>query len=174
VRFNAAEHSDEVGQTPTSDSRRAAVSHFGRAGAEAYRGEDECSGELGSEIGALAWPAVSGGALRRWRCGRTATATALASGGRRGERSGATKWSLGVRGGVPTRLRPVGRGASTTPTYGRHVAGVGWTKVGVAHGREGRGKRAALRGWAEKEASRPSSACPLFFFFEFLFSKKFK
>jgi len=68
ARFDAVEHSDEVGETPASDSRRAAVSHLGRACAEAYRGEDECCGGFGAEDRSLVWPAQSGGALRRWRC----------------------------------------------------------------------------------------------------------
>jgi len=74
-----------------------------------------------------------------------------------------TEWGgLGARGGVPTGIRPVGRGASTTPAYGRHVAGAGWSDAASARGREGRGKRATLSGWAEREAGRPSSACPFF------------
>ena len=64
-----AEHSDEVGETPASDSRRAAVSHLGRACVEAYRGEDGCSGGFGAEDRSLVWLVVSGRALRRWRCG---------------------------------------------------------------------------------------------------------
>jgi hypothetical protein len=54
--------------------------------------------------------------------------------------AGAIEWSLGTRGGVLTWLRPVGRGASTTPVYGRHVAGAGWSEAGVARRREREGK----------------------------------
>ena len=54
--------------------------------------------------------------------------------------AGAIDWSLGARGGVPTRFRPVGRGAATTPAYGRHVSGAEWSEVGVARGREREGK----------------------------------
>jgi len=88
-----------------------------------------------------------------------------------GNREG-TEWGgLGVWGGVPTGIRPLGRDASTTPAYGRHVAGAGWSEAASARRREGRGKRAALSGWAEREVGRPSSACPLFFFLNF-FSPK--
>ena len=83
ARSDAAELFDEVGATPASDSRHTTGSHLGRAFAGAYRGDGECAGGLGVEVGALAWPAVSSGALRRWRCGGAATAATLASGGGR-------------------------------------------------------------------------------------------
>jgi len=38
-------------------------------------------------------------------------------------------------------------------------------------GEGGRGNRAALSGWAKREAGWPSSACPLFLFFEIIFPK---
>jgi len=49
--FDTAALSDEVGETPASDSGLAAVFHLGRACAEAYRGEDDCGGGLGAENG---------------------------------------------------------------------------------------------------------------------------
>ena len=58
--------------------------------------------------------------------------------------------------------------AGVRPPRGRH-----WVERGgrLCMG-EGRGGRAARLGWAEREAGRPSSACPLFFFFKLLFQKK--
>jgi len=81
------------------------------------------------------------------------------------ERSGGdrmARWGAGCR---PDRGKPIGRGASTTPAYGRHVAGAGWSEAGAVRGREGRGNWAALPGWAEREAGRPSSACLVSLFF---------
>jgi len=63
------------------------------------------------------------------------------------ERGVGTEWSgLGARGGVPIRCRQVGRGASTTPAYGRHVAGAGSSEAGAARGRE-RGGEAGRAVW---------------------------
>jgi len=69
---------------------------------------DECGGALGAENGSLVWPAVSGGALRRWRCGGVAAAAALVSGGRRGERSGGDRVEPGGAGRRPNQVK-VGR-----------------------------------------------------------------
>ena len=102
VRFDAAELSGVVGATLASDSRRTTGSHLGRAFAGAYRGDDECAGGLGVEVGALAWPAVSSGALRQWRCGGAAMAATLASGGGRRREERGDRVEPG--GGVPTRL----------------------------------------------------------------------
>jgi len=82
---------------------------------------------------------------------------------------------VGASGGAgvrPDRFMPVGRtAAATSPTYGCHVASAGWSEADAsARGRgEGELGRAAER--AEREAGRPSSACPLSLFFEFLFSQ---
>jgi len=87
------------------------------------------------------------------------------------ERGGGQSGGAGGAGWRPDRFMPVGRtAASTTPAYGRDVASTGWSEAGVsAHGRgEGELGRAAEQ--AEREASRPSSACPLSPFFELLFS----
>jgi len=87
------------------------------------------------------------------------------------ERSGGdrmARWGMGCR---PDRGKPVGRGASTTPAYGRHVAGAEWSEAGAARGREGRGNWDTLPGWAEREAGWPSCACPLSLFFEIIFLK---
>jgi len=166
ARFDAVEHSDEVGETPASDSRRAAVSHLGRACVEAYRGEDECSGGFGAEDRSLVLPAVSGGALQRWRCGGAATAAALTSGGRIGERGwdrmewpgGAGRRSDQVKAGRPRRVHD----ADVRPPRGRRRVDEGERPRA---GERGRGNRAALSGWPEREAGRPSSACPLSLFF---------
>ena len=101
VSGDATEHSDEVGETPASDSGLVAVSHLGRACAEAYRGEDECNGGFSVEDGSLVWPAVSGGALWRWRCG--GAAAALANGGRRREWGGDRMGWPGGAGRRPDR-----------------------------------------------------------------------
>jgi len=165
------EHSDEVGETTASDSWRAAVSHLGTACAEAYRGEDECGGGFGAEDKSLVWPALSGGALRRWRCGGAATSAALTSRGRRGEWGGdRMEWPGGtgrrpdqVKAGRPRRVH----NADVRPPRGRRRVDEGGRPRA---GERGRGNRAAL--WAEREAGRPSSACPLSLFFLKLFSQK--
>jgi len=167
VSCDAVEHSDEVGETPASDSGLAAVSHLGRACAEAYRGEDECSGGFGAEDRSLVWPAElsgDGAAAELLRL--------LRSRAEEGEGSGeGTEWSgLGARGGVPTGIRPVGRGASTTPTYGRHVAGVGWTKAGV-RAREREGGETGPRCLAGPKGRQVGPAAPAPFFLK-LFSQK--
>jgi len=79
---------------------------------------------------------VSGGALRRWCCGGTATAAALSSGGGRGERGGdRMEWPRGagrrpdqVKAGLPRRVhdadvRPP-RGRRRVDEGGRPSAGV--------------------------------------------------
>ena len=78
-----------------------------------------------------------------------------------------TEWRVGARGSVPTRLS---RSAAAHPAT--------WPAPGGARrapraGERGEGKRAALSGWAETEAGRPSSVCPLSLLFEFLFSNSF-
>jgi len=102
VRFDAAAHSDEVEETPASDSQCAAVTHLGRACAKAYRGEDECSGGFGAENRSLAWPAVSNGAspamaLRRSCYGCCCTRERR----KKRERSGGQNGTSGR--GVPSR-----------------------------------------------------------------------
>jgi len=91
-----------------------------------------------------------------------------------GEGSGeGTEWSgLGARGDVSTRLRSVGRGASTTPTYGRHVAGVGWTKAGV-HVREREGGETEPRCLARPKGRRvgPAAPAPFYFFLKLFFQE---
>ena len=150
--FDAAELSDEVGETPVSDSGLAAVSHLGIACVEAYRGEDECGGGRGADNGALAWPAATAELGQQWRRGGGCCCCSRER-RRRRERGGDR---MGVPGAAGRRTdwdKPVGRAtASMTPTYDRHVAGVRWTKAGV---------RARERG----EAGRASNACPLFLFF---------
>jgi len=139
---------------------------------EAYRGDDECAGGLGVEVGALVWPAVSSGPLRRWRCSGAATAATLASGGGRrreeqGDRvepRGAGRRPDQVIAGRPRRVQRR-RTAATWPAPGG-------ARRAPRAGERGEGKLAALHGWAEREAGRPSSASPLFFSFVFLFSKK--
>ena len=172
VSGDAAEHSDEVGETPASDSGLAGVSHLGRACAEAYRGEDECNGGFGTEDGSLVWPAVSGGALQRWRCGVAVAAAALTNGGRRRERGGDRMgWPGGAgrrpdrdKAGRPRRVHDAG----VRPPRGRRRV-------------ERRGVRARERGerktghavWLGRKGGR-SAQQRLPLFFEFLFSKKLK
>ena len=110
---------------------------------------------------------------RRISASNGAAAVAAAAALVSGEGEGAGRGQSGVSRGAgwrPDRFMPVGRtAASTSPAYGRHVASAGWSEAGAsARGRgEGELGRAAER--AEREAVRPSSACPLFFFLEFLF-----
>jgi len=101
-------------------------------------------------------------------------AAALASGGRRGERGGdRMEWPGGagrrpdqVKGGRPRRVHD----ADVRPPRGRRRVDEGGRPRA---GERGRGNWAALSGRAEREAGRPSSACPLFFFLK-LFSQKLK
>ena len=83
---------------------------------------------------------------------------------------------MGVPGGAgwrPDQDKPVGRGASTTPAYGRHMAGVGWIKGARARERgEGKPGRAASLG--QKGGGSAQQRLPPFLFFEFIFSKKLK
>jgi len=136
ARSVAAELSGEVEATSASDSRRTTASHLGRAYAGAYRGDDECAGVFGVEVGALVQPAASGGAFSG-NCAGGDAAAMCADGGRR-ERRGLHNGGsgLGARGGVPTRGRGWSAAARPTPAYGRHVAVVEWGEVGAARGRE--------------------------------------
>ena len=80
---------------------------------------------------------------------------------------------------------PGGRGAASRPGEGgrprrvqRQRTAATWPAPGgvrraLRAGERGEGKRATLSGWAERETGRPSSACPLSLFFEFLFSNSF-
>jgi len=81
------------------------------------------------------------------------------------------RWGAGCR---PDRGKPVGRGASTTPAYGRHVAGAGWSEVGARARERGEGKPFHAVSLGRKGGGSAQQRLPLFFFFEFLFSKKFK
>jgi len=83
----------------------------------------------------------------------------------------------GVAWGRGTASRP-GVGGSAAARPQRRRTATTWRAPGGARrapraGERGEGKRAALSGWAEREAGRPSSACPLSLFFEFLFSNSF-
>ena len=172
--FDTAELSNEVVLTPARDCGFAEGFHLGRARAGAYRGEGEHNGGLGTENGPLARPAASGGASAgNGAAAVTAAAAALASG--EGEGAGEwTEWCLGARGAVPTGVSRSASGASTTPAYGRNVAGVGWSKAGARARERGEGRPGRTAWLGRKGGGRPSSACPLFLFFEFLFSKKLK
>ena len=78
----------------------------------------------------------------------------------------------GERGGVRPGHAGRSRAASaTSPTYGRHVASVGWRRVGAsARGVEGEKLGRARAG--RKGGGWPSSACPLFL--NFFFPKELK
>ena len=157
------ELSGEVGATPASDSRRAAASHLGRACAEAYRDKDECNGELGSEIGALAWPAVSGG---------NAAAAALTSRGRRGERSGGDRVEPGdagrrpdlVKAGRPWRVHDAG----VRPPRGRRRVERGGRRAPEREGGE-TGPRCLARPKGRRVG--PAAPAPFLFYLK-LFSQK--
>ena len=88
------------------------------------------------------------------------------------ERSGGdrmARWGMGCR---PDRGKPVGRGASTTPAYGRHVAGAGWSEAGAARAGErggGAGRAAQL---GQKGGGSAQQRLPPFSFFLKLFSQK--
>jgi hypothetical protein len=176
ARSVAAEYSGELGVTPASDSRRSTDSHLGRTFARAYPSDGECPGALGVELEALVWPATSGGALsgngaRRSGCCCAVRAEEEGEGGRGGDRMEGVAWEPAPAsrpGGVGGRPRRVQRRrtAATWPAPG------GARRAPRARERE-EGERAALPSWARREAGRPSSACPLSFFFEFLFSNSF-
>ena len=163
-----AELFGEVGATPASDSRRTTASHLGRAYAGAYRGDGECAGVLGVEVGALVRSAASGGASSGNGAGGAAAAAAVHADGGRKERARATErveWSGGagrrpdqVGGGQPRRAQRRRTAATWPPRNGARQAP-------HAGEREGRGEAGRAAGWAEREAGRPSSACPFSFFF---------
>ena len=78
---------------------------------------------------------------------------------------------FGGAGWHPYRVKPIGRAAASTMlAYGRHVAGAGWSEAGASARVRGEGEMGRVVERAKWEAGRPSSACPLSFFFEFLFS----
>ena len=121
--------------------------------------------------------AASGGASSGNGAGRAAAAAAARADGGRKERALATErveWSRGA-GRRPDQVGgAVGRGAPNAgvrPPRGRRGMGQGGCH---AREREGRGEAGRAAGWTEREEGRPSSACPLFFFFEILFSNSFQ
>jgi len=85
---------------------------------------------------------------------------------------------MGVPGGAGWRRyrdKPVGQAAaSTTPAYGRHVAGVGWSEAGVRTRERGEGRPGRAAWLGRKGGGSAQQRLPPFLFFEFLFSKKFK
>ena len=163
------EHSDEVGETAASDSGLAAVSHLGRARAGAYRGEDERGGGLGAENGLLAWPAASGGA-RSTMAPRGRCCCCARERGRRGSGEG-TEWGcLGAQGGVPTGISR--SAASTTPAYGRHVAGAEWSEAGVRTRERGEGRPGRAAWLGRKGGGSAQQRLPPFLFFLNFFSPK--
>jgi len=115
------------------------------------------------------WLTGAAGGERRSSASNGTAAVAAAAALASGDGEGAGRGQNGAFGGAGWRLdrvKPVGRAAaSTTPAYGRHVAGARWSEAGTsARGRgEGELGRAAER--AERQAGRPSSACPLLLFF---------
>jgi len=83
-------------------------------------------------------------------------------------------WVSGVasRPGHAIRSRAA---TATSPTYGRHVAGVGWRRAGRVRARGGGGDLGCACERAEGQAGRPSSACPLSpLFLNFFFLKELK
>ena len=84
---------------------------------------------------------------------------------------------MGVPGEVgwrPDRDKPVGCGGSTTPSYGRHVAGVGWIKAGARARERGEGKTGRATSMGRKGGGSAQPRLHPFLFFEFIFSKKLK
>jgi len=81
----------------------------------------------------------------------------------------------GGSGRRPDQVKPVGRGASTTPAYGRHVAGAGWSEAGAARaGERGGGGRPGRCLGRKGGGVGPAAPAPFsIFFFEFLFSNSF-
>jgi len=69
----------------------------------------------------------------------TAAAAAAREWGRRGSGEGDRVEASGGVGRHPDQVMPVGRAAAaTSPAYGRHEAGTGWSEAGAsAHGRGG-------------------------------------
>ena len=118
------------------------------------------------------WPELGARLRRQWRTAERRRGRCCWSHGEEEEREErGTEWRIGARGAVPTGLS---RSAAARPRRRRTAAT--WPAPGGARrapraGERGEGKRAALSGWAEREAGRPSSACPLFFFLNF-FSPK--
>jgi len=100
-----------------------------------------------------------------------AAAAALANGGGegagRGQNGGA--WGAGWR---PNRDKPVGRGASTTPAYGRHLAGVGWIKAGARALERGEGKTGRAASLGRMGGGSAQQRLPPFLFFSISFLQK--
>jgi len=140
--------------------------HLGRARAGAYRGEGEHGGGLGEENGPLTRPAASGGASAgNGATAVAAAAAALASG--EGEGAGGTEWRLVARGAVPTGVSRSAERASTTPVYGRHVTGAGWSEADIRAWE--RGGEAGPRGLDGRKGRRigPSAPAPFPLFLNF-------
>jgi len=78
------------------------------------------------------------------------------------------RWGAGCH---PDRGKPVGRGASTTPAYGRHVAGAGWSEAGARARERVEGKLGHTASLGRKGGGSAQQRLPLFFFLSF-FSPK--
>jgi len=68
----------------------------------------------------------------------------------------------GSSGRRPDQVKPIGRGASTTPAYGRHVAVAGWDEAGVRARERGEGEAGQAAAWAEREAGLAQQRLPPF------------
>jgi len=79
------------------------------------------------------------------------------------------RWGAGCR---PDRGKPVGRGASTTPAYGRHVAGTGWSEAGARARERGEGEPGRAVWLGRKGGGSAQQRLPPFFLK--LFSQKLK
>jgi len=73
----------------------------------------------------------------------------------------------GGSGRCPDKVKPVGRDASTTPAYGRHVAGAGWSEAGAARAGE-RGGGGRLGCWLDRKGGGVGPAAPVPFSIFFL------
>ena len=110
-----------------------------------------------------------------WRTARNGAAAELGAGAAEGEgggdRENGDAWGSGVasRPGQADRSQVA---AATSPTYGRHVAGVRWRRAGRVRARGGVEARPPMRA-GRKGGGSAQQCLPLSpFFFEFLFPKR--
>jgi len=79
------------------------------------------------------------------------------------ERGGGAEWRMGARGAVPTGVSWSASGASTTPAYGRHVAGAGWSEAGVRARERGEGRPGRAAWLGRKGGGSAQQRLSLFF-----------
>ena len=95
------------------------------------------------------------------------------NGGRRESGAGDRMARRGA-GCRPDRGKPVGRDASTTPAYGRHVTGAGWSEAGArAWEREWRESGPRCLAGPKGRRVGPAARVPFSFFLNFFSLKSF-